>query len=146
MAQTKVTLFDDKTPEQRKAHAAYLCRRDRAIRVFNDGLEFWQMCGRPLCRRNRTCSHDAEACFTRLWALMPEDEKEYWRGCIKAAKHTRVPAEMHRAGEAARDACLKDKERIDALMAASAKAKPAAVPPPEAAGVPTEPDVRIRRL
>ena len=84
------------------------------------------------------------ACFTRHWALVPEDQKEYLRGCLKALKHTKSPDELHRAGVAAREAYLQHQARIDALFAASGQGKPVAAARPEPDAAPSEP--RIRRL
>jgi hypothetical protein len=92
------------TPKQRKAQAALTRERVAVRRAFNTMIGFWQVCEKPLCRRRRCCSHDVDECHRRHWPLVPEDEREYLRACIKAAKHTRSPEAIHRAGIAARDA------------------------------------------
>jgi hypothetical protein len=113
MIQTKVKFADLQTPEQRKAQAAHWRRADAYRRAFNNALGFWRVCKNPICRRRRGCSHDMHACFERHWWSLPEEEKEYWRGCLTAAATARRPEELHEAGLAARDACLNSKTRID---------------------------------
>jgi hypothetical protein len=135
MFQTKVTFAVGQTPAQRKAHAAYWRREDARRREINNGLDFWRVCGKPRCRRNHTCSDDMHACFARLWPQVPQEEKEYWRGCITAARDGDHPSTdaIHRAGLAARDKYLNEVERSIAAPAPAAEARPA-------------PDARIRRL
>ena len=124
---------------QGKAHAAQLRRDAAGRRVFNNIAGFWRVCAQPVCRRNRSCSGDAHACFKRLWPLMPEEEKEYLRACITAAQTTRSAPAIHRAGIAARDEQLKRQAQITAPLAAPAMTNSA---PATAAA----PDVRVRRL
>jgi hypothetical protein len=139
MFQTKVTFHESQTPEQRKAHVAHWRREDARRLAFNNAFGFWRVCGKPLCRRSRGCSHDMHACFTRQWALMPEEDKEYVRGCIKAAPSARSTEELDRAGVAARDAYIANMQRLPA------KAEPAA--PPRAAPEPnTRAEPRMRCL
>jgi hypothetical protein len=71
MFQTKVKFADWQTPEQRKAHAAHWRRKDALVRKINNGLGFWRVCEKPLCRRNRNCLDNMHACFTRHWAMVP---------------------------------------------------------------------------
>ena len=75
MFQTKVTFAPGQTPEQRKAHAAHWRREDARRRAINNVLGFWRVCGKPPCRRNRTCSGDMHACFTRHWPAVPEERE-----------------------------------------------------------------------
>lgn len=134
MARKSQPFSFEQTPEQRAVQA----RWDRLQRRRNELgcrlLQCWDACVRPGCRRKRACAGDPEACFTRHWAMVPEDRKEYLRGWIKAAATTRDPGERERAACAAREAYLK------------------AMATPLSGGVPTEaapepePDVRIRRL
>jgi hypothetical protein len=145
MFQTKVTFTERQTPEQRKAHAAHWRRRDAHFRRFNTALDFWRTCGKPVCRRQRSCAGDMHACFEHNWALVADEDKEYWRGCIMAARNTRSIDEVHRAGLAAREAFLKHKERIEALLASSAPIRPADEAQP-ATDERADPVVRIRRL
>jgi len=84
MFQTKVTFSENQTPEQRKAHAANWRREDERRRTINNAFGFWRICSKPVCRRNRTCSHDMHACFERHWRPIPEDQKEWVRGAIVA--------------------------------------------------------------
>ncbi|MEA3028040.1 MAG: hypothetical protein QOF91_3325 [Alphaproteobacteria bacterium] len=102
MFQTKITFSEGQTPEQRKAHTAYWRRQDAQRRGFNNMLRFWRVCARPACRRNHTCSGDMHACFTRHWAMMAEDEKEWIRGAIKAGAGATLE-QRARAADAARE-------------------------------------------
>jgi hypothetical protein len=84
---------------------------------------------------------DMHACFERNWALVPEEEKEYLRGCILAMREggRLSPQALHRAGLARREQYLKQMERNElpsaprSLIAPSGETLPA-------------PDIRIRRL
>ena len=134
----KQTFTDRKTREQGKAGASPLPKADESRRMFNNIVGFWRVCERPGCRRNRACLGDMHACFERLWPLVPEEEKEYLRGCIKAAQNTRSRGAIHKAGIAARDACLRDTARL-AAPAAAPQAEPARASAPA-------PEVRLRRL
>ena len=125
------------TAEQRKAQPAPSRQDENARRKFNDVAGFWRVCRQPLCRRRHACSRDSQACFTRHWRLVPEDEKEYLRACLRAANDTRSPDAIHRAGIAARDACLKRQDKIAAMSAR---------PTPSANDGPPAPDARVRRL
>jgi hypothetical protein len=138
MFQTKITFSEGQTPEQRKAHTAYWRRQDAQRRGFNNMLRFWRVCARPACRRNHTCSGDMHACFTRHWAMMAEDEKEWIRGAIKAGAGATLE-QRARAADAARERYLKSIERANAPPAPCSPAEPAAAPPPSLG-------VRIRRL
>ena len=124
------------TPEQRQAHDASVRRRNAVRRFRNDLVGFWRICRKPQRRRRHCCSYDPDACFDRCWPLVPEEEKEYLRACIRAAQHTRSRDAIHRAGVAARDAYLNLQARMGA-----ASDRPAATPPRAAA-----PDARVRRL
>ena len=135
MFQTKLTFIPGQAPEQRKAQAAYWRRQDAQRRGINDALGFWRVCGKPQCRRNQACSFDMHACFARHWAQVPEEDKEYLRGCITAARDgVRGLDALDRAGLAAREKYL---DRMDRSNAPPATPAPAASPAP---------DVRIRRL
>ena len=136
---TKHPVNDSQTPAQRKAHEASLRERVAVKRVMNNVLGFWLACGKARCRRNRVCSGDPNACFQQLWPLVPEEEKEYVRACIKAARNTRVPEAIQSAGVAARDACLKRMENA----ATPPTARDAAQPVREVA---SDPEIRVRRL
>ena len=135
MFETKLTFAEGQTPEQRKAQADYWRRHDARRRGINDSLGFWRLCGKPQCRRNRTCSFDMHACFARHWAQVPEEDKEYLRGCITAAcGGVRGLDALDRAGLAARE---KYRDRMERSNAPPVTAAPEAAPDPE---------VRIRRL
>ena len=138
MFQTKVTFHEGQTPEQRKAHAAYWLRKDTQQRGINNALGFWRPCGQPRCRRNQTCSGDMHACFARVWPLVPEDDKEYLRGCITAWRNDRSApmVSVDRAGRAARE---------EYLGRMAERALPPEPPVPDVAITP-QPEARIRRL
>jgi hypothetical protein len=140
MFRTKVKFSASQTPEHRKAHADHWRREDARRHAINDGLGFWRACGKASCRRNRTCSGDMHACFEKRWAEVPEDQKEYLRGCIMASRGGDLPVDaIHRAGLAARDKFLNDMKRQEPVSAQRPQAEPAGATPPA-------PDVRIRRL
>jgi hypothetical protein len=136
---TKQPFTDSQTPAQRKAHEADVREHDAVKRVFNNVLGFWLACGKARCRRNNACSGDPHACFQQLWPLVPEQEKEYVRGCITASKVTRSPQALHQAGVAARDACLKRMESVTPPAAARDAARPVRE-------VASDPEIRVRRL
>jgi hypothetical protein len=140
MTQPNARMPNERMSSRCKAGPAPASRAAAVYGEFNDMLGLWQICGQPDCRRRHRCSHDARACLRRHWAIVPEEEKEYWRGAFKAGKTTRSPEDMHRAGLAARDACLNGKTGMKAPAAARAEATS---PPAE---TPAEPRVRIRTL
>jgi hypothetical protein len=129
-----------------KRHGA-AARRDATFRKFNDGLRFWQVCGKPVCRRRRRCSGDAHACCQRQWGAMPEEDKEYWRGALNAGRTTRSAEAMYRAGLAARAACLALQEKLALQQKLALQETPTAANGPGAAP-PRDPppDTRVRRL
>ena len=131
-------LAGSQTPARRKAYEAFLRDRETGKRMFHNMLGFWRVCGKPLCRRNRACTGDVDACFQRFWPLVPEETKEYVRGCIRAAQHTRDPQEIGRAGMAAHDACLK---RLAKTRRRRSRRMRRSRPERQSA-----PDVRVRRL
>ena len=140
MFQTKVTFSESQTPEQRKAHAGHWRREDARRRAINNAFGFWRICSKPLCRRNRTCSHDMHVCFKRHWEPIPEDQKEWLRGAI-VAKHEGATGEaVARAADVRRAEYLQKQER----PAARARAVEPASSPSSVAARPA--DVRIRRL
>ncbi|MGH9595020.1 MAG: hypothetical protein ACRD5L_18150 [Bryobacteraceae bacterium] len=140
MFATKVTRGKNQTREQFERQVAAQRRDDAYRRMFNDMIGFWPVCRKRLCRRNHGCSHDMHACFALHWPRVPEDKKEYLRGCVRAAKTTRSPEAIHRGGLAA----VEDYAKWQARMAAMS-AKHAAPAPVVRAQTP-EPDVRVRRL
>ena len=85
MFQTKVTFAESRRPSSARrtpplaARGRAAAHHQQRVRVLADLLK-------PLCRRNRTCSHDMHACFTRHWAPIPEDQKEWLRGAIVAKR------------------------------------------------------------
>jgi hypothetical protein len=141
MFQTKVTFAKDQTPEQRKAYAAGLRRRDERRRIVNNAFQFWRICSKPVCRRNRSCSHDMHACFERHWRPIPEDQKEWIRGAI-VAKHEGASDEaLLRAANARRAEYLQMQERIGAGAAPGVPLQGA-----DGGDAAPTPTVRIRRL
>jgi hypothetical protein len=117
MFQSKVRYADWQTPEQREVTRRQARRDDAAKRTFNNLAGFWQVCEKPLCRRNRCCSHDMYACFERRWRPMPEEAKEYWRGILLALKTTRDPRELDKAGLARQGEYRQNQARAEAAMA-----------------------------
>ena len=139
MFRTKVTFTERQTPEQRRAHAAHWRRHDDTRRAQCNMLGFWRVCARPVCRRNRTCSHDMHACFERHWALIPEDDKEWIRGAILAARDGATGDAAARAADSRRDRYLRslDARSTPVMLASSSAATDESA---------SAPDVRIRRL
>jgi hypothetical protein len=80
------------------------------------------------------------ACFARLWPHVPQEQKEYLRGCITAKREDGDLAAdaIHRAGLAARDKFLNERVRNEPA-AQRTSVEPAAETRPA-------PNVRIRRL
>lgn len=54
------------------------------LRALCRALEFWRVCGKPVCRRALDCMGDAEACFRRFWPEIPERTKVWIRAAIAA--------------------------------------------------------------
>jgi hypothetical protein len=74
--------------KRRAAHAkwqtAFARRRANDLRRICDGFRFWQFCPAKICRRNESCSGDAQACHYRFWPHVPERHKFFYRGMILA--------------------------------------------------------------
>ena len=138
MTQRNARVPTEQASRRGKAETAVVSRRAAFLAKLNDALRLWQSCERPACRRRHRCSHDAHACFQRHWSVMPQEEKEYWRAAFKAGKTTRSAEDMHRAGLAARAACLNTQAPIDKPSAAPAEIQPASTAPTL--------DAHIRRL
>jgi hypothetical protein len=90
MAETKLPFADWQTPEQRESTARLWRKQDAARRFQCNLMQFWRMCTKPVCRRNRTCSSEPDICFERNWALVPEDEKEWVRGATTVKELVRT--------------------------------------------------------
>jgi hypothetical protein len=149
MFQTKVTFWEDQTPEQRKAHAANCRREDARRRAINNAFGFWRICSKPVCRRNRTCSHDMHACFERQWGAIPEDQKEWLRGAIVAMNNGATDEAVARAGDARRAEYLQMQERLNARTAPASSpgaAHGGAAPAADDTNAPPPARVRIRQL
>jgi hypothetical protein len=67
-----------------KWQAAFERRRTNDLRVTCNGLRFWLFCPHKSCRRNESCSGDANACNDRFWPHVPERHKFFYRGMIVA--------------------------------------------------------------
>jgi hypothetical protein len=79
------------------------------------------------------------ACFERWWPRVPEEEKEFLRGCVIAARDgASAVGDLHRAGAAARENYLKLTEQAPSPEPQVSTRSEVAAPP--------EPVVRIRRL
>jgi hypothetical protein len=72
---------------------------DRMTRNINTGLEFWAVCENTNCRRTRTCSGAAKACFERRWAGLGEKEKIWIRTAITARLRGLSSEEANAAAE-----------------------------------------------
>ena len=100
---------------------------------------------KPPCRRNRTCSSDMHACFTRHWSLVPEERKEYLRGCIDGgARRAIVSKDAHPSRRRSRGA-----RQVLWLMTTRSGRRASArrlTVEPVARDRRLAPDVRIRRL
>ena len=69
----------------------------------NNHLKFWRMCRLPRCQRGKSClGDDARACFTRHWAIVPEDFKMWIRFALKARGAGASVQEAMKAGNDAR--------------------------------------------
>jgi len=102
--------------EQETANAR---QREDVQRKHCTALKFWLVCGKAVCRRKRGCGGDPSVCFSTHWALLPEDFKAYWRGCIKTAQTTSSVEDIDRGGNAAREIYLKSVGRSSAVSAAA---------------------------
>ncbi len=98
-----------KTTSQREAEEDdELADPEVFARHKNNTLKFWRMCREPRCRRGKACLGEAQPCFTRHWALMPEHEKMWLRFAIKARAAGATPQEAMKAGNDARERYLKE--------------------------------------
>lgn len=141
MFRTKVTFAENQTPEQRKAHAENWRREDDRRRTINNAFGFWRICVKPVCRRNRTCSHDMHACFERHWRPIPEDQKEWVRGAIMAKQEGASGEALRGAADARRAEYLQLQERMNAGAEPTAPLQGA-----DAGNSAPTPNARIRRL
>ena len=46
---------------------------DHNLRWAANMLRLWALCGKPACRRARSCRRDPDACLARYAPLVPED-------------------------------------------------------------------------
>ena len=99
------------TPKQRKAQAKSVRANARLLAMCN-GLEFWQVCPTGACRRNHACRGDQNACFTRHWALVPDDIKAFMRARIDAQHDGLAPAAAVRAALETRERYLEWRDLI----------------------------------
>ena len=102
-------------PAQRQQNDAQDRAQDGA-RARCNWLRFWSACASKRCRRHSACSGDADACWERHWATMPEDLKSHLRLTIEFAR-TGMPwteaaksavAEMGRRAAAEADRVARD--------------------------------------
>jgi hypothetical protein len=85
------------------AEYAELADPEVFARHKNNTLKFWRMCLRPRCQRGKSClGDDAQACFTRHWAIVPEEFKMWLRFVIKARAAGASVQEAMKAGNDAR--------------------------------------------
>ena len=151
MFRTKVTFSENQTPEQRKAHAENWRRMDEQRRTINNAFQFWRICAKPVCRRNRTCSHDMHACFERHWRPIPEDQKEWVRGAIVAKHGGASGGALLRAADERRAEYLQLQERMNAgaepeISSPSADGDAAPAQGADAGDAAPVANARIRRL
>jgi hypothetical protein len=78
-------------------------------------LMFWKACGSKQCLRMHVCTGDADACFNRLWPLLPEEVKITIRATARALKNRLSKPEI--LAEVARD--LARWREVAALQAAT---------------------------
>jgi hypothetical protein len=58
---------------------------DALYRFINNYFAFWAICPTGVCKRNKRCAGDSQACHDRCWPHVPERLKFELRGYIKAA-------------------------------------------------------------
>jgi hypothetical protein len=140
MVETKPTFVQ--TPEQRAFSERQAKQDDARMRSHCNLVGFWEICGRPACRRNRSCSGEPHQCFERHWAIVPEDEKEWMRGAIMAKfKGAATTEELGRSAEQWRADYFKRMEKFSAPAQAEPANELLSANEPQ-----PQPDVRIRRL
>jgi hypothetical protein len=63
-----------------------------ALRVMNDLLHLWRLCGNARCRRSRACRGGAHLCVHRNYRALPQGVRDF---CMQflAAKSVGVPFE-----------------------------------------------------
>jgi hypothetical protein len=110
-------------------------QREVALRELCSRLRFWKACGNKPCLRAKSCAGNGEACFARLWPLVPEATKVPIRAVIKASAAGLAPREI--AAEVDRQRRL--------WRETQAKAAASAMPPQPAPRV-AAPRPRIRAL
>jgi hypothetical protein len=87
-------------------------------RVLNNYVGYWLVCGAGICRRQRGCAGDAEACFARFWPWTPEGIKVGLRGSIRALKEgATTAAELTRAADAEVERAAEHIARVEAEQA-----------------------------
>ena len=90
------------TTNAQDAEYAELADPEVFARHKNNRLKFWRMCLRPRCQRGKAClGDDARACFTRHWAIVPEDFKMWLRFAMKARAAGATVQEAMKAGNCA---------------------------------------------
>ena len=81
---------------------------DAPQRCINNYFAFWAICPTGVCKRNKRCAGDSQACHDRIWPHVPERMKFEFRGYIKAA-------DDGLSGEEAVRKVKADWERMEAL-------------------------------
>ncbi len=93
MWKREIKFSPDQTPQQRAYQLEWTQRDDASKAALCNLLMFWRRCPVRACRRNHACSHDPQACFDRHWPHVPETDKIWLRGFVKAQKD-KLPLEQ----------------------------------------------------
>jgi hypothetical protein len=72
-------------------------QRERAFaaikKLYCETLPLWRVCGRGLCRRNKRCCGEAEACLKRGWPRFPvAEQNRAWREVGRGGPRRLPPA------------------------------------------------------
>jgi hypothetical protein len=142
------TKDDAKLRAQKEAQAnADAERRDQAQarRGLCSTLLFWKVCRHKQCNRERGCRGDVDRCFNRLWPLVPEETKTYFRAYVTASARDKLPpheAVRHAKAEVAR--YLDMEARFARQKAEQEAAQAAKFAPPQPRYVPEDRAPRVR--
>jgi hypothetical protein len=92
------------TPEQRAWHEQLAAQHENARRDQCTRFLFWTVCSNKRCRRTKSCTGDAHACFDQWWPHVPDELRIWYRGALAAqsAGMTREDAAKEGYAELAR--------------------------------------------
>jgi len=71
-------------PARKRRGAEQPPEHDDYPRGRNTLFEFWRVCAEPRCRRAHACLGEPNPCFNRHWAMIPEQDKVWFRAAVKA--------------------------------------------------------------